>query len=324
MCTSTCCTLIIAQYTVYMCISVHVHVIFSTMYVKHMYYTNTLHVHVHVLYGHSIQVPSRQVSSSSSSSSSSSDDEEESGSEDSASRSPSPFRQPAPPPPSSVVSAPSHSKHHPTLVRVQMQRVQMQHHCSQHQLHRAHTPSSVDEEEQEEEEEEEEEEEDDEDTRAVTPASSESGSTLGSGGGLKLTISKAVLKQASLSQHKTSTSVAASPAVTLSKTLFVGPAGSDSEAGGRGGRRGSKGSKRGTCNYTFLNVHILHRRSKLCNIFAGRGGGGKRGRKGSMSSKPAAASSLSVKSSQPKKVKRKDIAGAAKKSSSKPTPKMYV
>ena len=138
---------------------------------------------------------------------------------------------------------------------------------------------------------------------------------------MKLTISKAVLKQASLSQHKTSTSVAASPAVTLSKTLFVGPAGSDSEAGGRGGRRGSKGSKRGTCNYTFLNVHILHRRSKLCNVFVGRGGGGKRGRKGSMSSKPVA-SSLSVKSSQPKKVKRKDIAGAAKKSSSKQTPKM--
>ena len=40
-----------------------------------------------------------------------------------------------------------------------------------------------------------------------------------------------------------------------------------------------------------------------------------------MSSKQAA-SSLSVKSSQPKKVKRKDIAGAAKQSSSKPTPKM--
>ena len=283
--------------------------------------TPYMYMYMHVLYGRSIQVPSRQVSSSSSSSSSSSDDEEESGSEDSASRSPSPFRQPVPPPPSSVVSAPSHSKHHPTLVRVQMQRVQMQHHRSQYQLHRAHTPSSVDEEEQEEEEKEEEE-DDDEDTRALTPASSESGSTLGSGGGLKLTISKAVLKQASLSQHKTSTSVAASPAVTLSKTLFVGPAGSDSEAGGRGGRRGSKGSKRGTCNYTFLNLHILHRRSKLGNVFVGRGGGGKRGRKGSMSSKQAAASSVSVKSSQPKKVKRKDIAGAAKKSSSKPTPKM--
>ena len=37
--------------------------------------------------------------------------------------------------------------------------------------------------------------EDDEDTRALTPASSESDSTLDSGGGLKLTISKAMLKQ---------------------------------------------------------------------------------------------------------------------------------
>ena len=44
--------------------------------------------------------------------------------------------------------------------------------------------------------EEDEEFEEDEDTRAFTPASSESGSTLGSGGGLKLTISKDMLKQA--------------------------------------------------------------------------------------------------------------------------------
>ena len=57
-------------------------------------------------------------------------------------------------------------------------------------------------------------------------------------------------------------------------------------------------------------------------MVAGRGGGGKRGRRSSASTKPVT-TSLSVKSSQPKKVKRKDLAGATKPSSSKTTP-VYV
>ena len=49
-------------------------------------------------------------------------------------------------------------------------------------------------------------------------------------------------------------------------------------------------------------------------MVAGRRGGGKKGRRSSASTKPVA-TSLSVKSSQPKKVKRKDLAGATKPSS---------
>ena len=73
-----------------------------------------------------------------------------------------------------------------------------------------------------------------------------------SGRGLKLTISKAVLKKASLSQHKSSISTSSSQ--PLSTTLFVGPAGDTGggggaaaagAGGGRGGRRGSRGSRRG-------------------------------------------------------------------------------
>ena len=58
-------------------------------------------------------------------------------------------------------------------------------------------------------------------------------------------------------------------------------------------------------------------------MVAGRGGGGKRGRRSSASTKPVA-TSLSVKSSQPKKVKCKDLARATKPSSSKTTPAVYV
>ena len=67
--------------------------------------------------------------------------------------------------------------------------------------------------------------------------------SLGSGGGLKLTISKAVLKQAKSAAAPPSSS---SP---LSTTLFVGPAPAveQVESSGRGGRRGSRGgSRRGT------------------------------------------------------------------------------
>lgn len=194
--------------------------------------------------------PKRQVSSSSSSSSSSSDDEEESGSDESVSRSPSPFRHPPPPAPptSSVVTATpppvgaTRSKLHPhsSLLHAQTQRHHPHHHLSQHQLHRSHTPSSVDDEEEDEEDIDNEEE-----TRALTPASNDSGSTVGSvGGGLKLTISKAVLKQAALSQHKASVSAVSSP--SLPTTLFIG---SPTDTGGRGSGRGSKGSRRGTYMY---------------------------------------------------------------------------
>ena len=61
-------------------------------------------------------------------------------------------------------------------------------------------------------------------------------------------------------------------------------------------------------------------------MVAGRGGGGKRGRRSSASTKPVAMS-LSVKSSQPCKegeLKRMDLAGATKPSSSKTTPAVYV
>ena len=67
------------------------------------------------------------------------------------------------------------------------------------------------------------------------------------GGGLKLTISKAVLKQAT-HQQKPAPPPSSSP---LSTTLFVGPAPTlevEPSASGRGGRRGSRGgSRRGTC-----------------------------------------------------------------------------
>ena len=60
-------------------------------------------------------------------------------------------------------------------------------------------------------------------------------------------------------------------------------------------------------------------------MVAGRGGGGKRGRRSSASTKPVA-TSLSVKSSQPKKVKRKRIWPEQRSlySSSKTTPAVYV
>ena len=76
------------------------------------------------------------------------------------------------------------------------------------------------------------------------------------GGGLKLTISKAVLKQAA-SQQKSAPPPSVSP---LSTTLFVGPAPTlevEPTISGRGGRRGSRGgSRRGTLYTCLQGVHV--------------------------------------------------------------------
>ena len=79
------------------------------------------------------------------------------------------------------------------------------------------------------------------------------------GGGLKLTISKAVLKQAASQQKSVPPPSSSSP--LSSTTLFVGPAPTlevEPSVSGRGSRRGSRGgSRRGTYMYMYSVTLVL-------------------------------------------------------------------